>query len=121
MAAVQAAARAEEEAEAAVKAKATAEAVALSEETRLSKCQAHIRRFIARRHVVLALASEGRMLAVPGTVAGKSGWYETMSPQKSKVESCYKLLAQNHLNEWRQEKGPLTRNEYLHELNQEQQ
>ena len=42
------------------------------------RLQCHIRRHIARRDIMRRLGR--RMLAVPGTILGESGWYEYMCP-----------------------------------------
>jgi hypothetical protein len=96
------------------------------------RLQAAVRRSRARKAMVAYMQANGTLLSMPGTVQGKSGWYEyneNGNPVvvKYDVTDAVGLAACDVLSpaksdpfylqgEWNFVDGPLTRQQYYHSL-----
>jgi hypothetical protein len=73
--------------------------------------QSFVRKMQARKAVMHTLQSQwGAMLAMPGTIQGRSGWYEYIN--KAGIQVCCKYDVDQESSTWTRTKGPLSRAEF---------
>jgi hypothetical protein len=82
----------------------------------VTKFQSHLRRVRARKQLVLLMQEEECLLAMPGTVQGRSGWYEYDEAGEAMVARFDIADDANGESQWSLVKGPMKLTSYTEAL-----